>query len=303
MALFGRLFPDRRFQIFNKLIIAFLICHGLVFFFIIMFQCTPVAGIWNNTIRQHCVDITAVALASAILSIIEDLVILAMPIQQLRNLQLKFKKKLAVGFMLSLGSLACLTSIIRLRLLVVLVESCDITWDNVDAVKWSITEISCALICGSLPALQPVFRKVTGLLTTIRGSRPTAEMMGPAGKGIGHFSIRKKDTTSKLRSPTPETSLSDSEDSMVIKIHMATPLDAWMKPLSLPPLEFEPLSHQLFCRDSDRSSLNLWIPRTATPPRTPITLTTPTSVRSPRREANAEYELDLRGIVGTKTWM
>ncbi|KAK1958654.1 hypothetical protein LY78DRAFT_559779, partial [Colletotrichum sublineola] len=152
MALFGRLFPDRRFQIFNKLIIAFLICHGLVFFFIIMFQCTPVAGIWNNTIRQHCVDITAVALASAILSIIEDLVILAMPIQQLRNLQLKFKKKLAVGFMLR---------------------------DNVDAVKWSITEISCALICGSLPALQPVFRKVTGLLTTIRGSRPTAEMMGP----------------------------------------------------------------------------------------------------------------------------
>ncbi|KAK2009677.1 hypothetical protein LZ32DRAFT_661043 [Colletotrichum eremochloae] len=214
MALFGRLFPDRRFQIFNKLIIAFLICHGLVFFFIIMFQCTPIAGIWNHTIRQHCVDITAVALASAILSIIEDLVILAMPIQQLRNLQLKFKKKLAVGFMLSLGSLACLTSIVRLRLLVVLVESYDITWDNVDAVKWTITEISCALICGSLPALQPVFRKVTGLLTTIRGSRPTAEMMGPAGKGIGHFSIRKKDTTSKLRSPTPETSLSDSEDSM-----------------------------------------------------------------------------------------
>ncbi|GKT72902.1 integral membrane protein [Colletotrichum tofieldiae] len=105
VALFGRLFPDRKFQLVNKLVIAFLIGHGLIFLFVIMFECTPIAGIWDRTIERKCVNVNAVAMASAILSIIEDCVILSMPIQQLSKLQLGLKKKLAVGFMLSLGSL------------------------------------------------------------------------------------------------------------------------------------------------------------------------------------------------------
>ncbi|GJC83259.1 hypothetical protein ColLi_06097 [Colletotrichum liriopes] len=105
VTLFGRLFPDRKFQLVNKLVIAFLIGHGLIFLFVIMFECTPIAGIWDRTIERKCVNVNAVALASAILSIVEDCVILSMPIQQLSKLQLGLKKKLAVGFMLSLGSL------------------------------------------------------------------------------------------------------------------------------------------------------------------------------------------------------
>ncbi|GKT40512.1 satratoxin biosynthesis SC1 cluster protein 4 [Colletotrichum spaethianum] len=105
VALFGRLFPDRRFQIVNKLVIAFLVGHGLVFLFVIMFECTPIAGIWDRTIERECVNVNAVAMASAILSIVEDFVILGLPIHQLIKLQLGIKKKLAVGLMLSLGSL------------------------------------------------------------------------------------------------------------------------------------------------------------------------------------------------------
>ncbi|KAK2027147.1 hypothetical protein LX32DRAFT_621229 [Colletotrichum zoysiae] len=303
VALFGRLFPDHRFQILNKSVMAFLICHGLVFFLVIMFQCTPISGVWNPTTDQKCVDIQNVALASAILGIIEDFFILGMPIQQLRNLQLGKKKKLAVCFMLSLGSFACITSIVRLQALVILAKSYDITWDNVDAVKWSITEISCALICGSLPALRPVFKKIPGLFSTLRGSRATVEMKGPAGRSSGHLSIRQRGLAAGLRSPVPEPSLSDWEDSYVITIHMAEPADVKMKPLPPSPSRHESANYQPPRRDSEKSPLSLWMPRTAMLHRTPITLTTPTNVMIPRRKANAESEVDLEGHFSTKIWM
>lgn len=105
VALFARLFPDRKFQVVNKLVMVFLIGHGVVFLFVIGFECTPISGIWDRTIPRKCVNLNAVAVASSVLSIVEDIAILAMPIQQLSKLQLGLKKKIAVGFMLSLGSL------------------------------------------------------------------------------------------------------------------------------------------------------------------------------------------------------
>ncbi|KAJ0363917.1 hypothetical protein COL26b_012734 [Colletotrichum chrysophilum] len=127
VALFARVFPSRKFQLVNRLVFVFLVGHGLVFTFVIMFECTPIAGIWDRTLIRKCVDLNAVALASAILSIVEDIVILAMPIQQLSQLQLGSKKKLAVIFMFSLGSFACITSIVRLRWLVLFADSYDTT--------------------------------------------------------------------------------------------------------------------------------------------------------------------------------
>ncbi|KAK1975009.1 hypothetical protein LZ30DRAFT_606732 [Colletotrichum cereale] len=301
VALFGRLFPDPRFQFFNKMVIAFLICHGVVFLLIIMFQCTPIAGVWNHFVAGTCLDIQAVALASAILSIVEDFVILGIPIHQLRNLQLGLKKKIAVCFMLSLGSFACITSILRLRWLVVLAQSHDITWTNVDVVAWTIAEVSCALMCGSLPSLRPVFMKIPGILTTLRGSRATVQMQGLDGKGSGHSSVGKEGIRPRPQSPKSGPLLSDSEESFSIIVPVAKPADVRMKPLPSPPSELS--GYQRPHRDSGRSSMSTRTPRIPMTPRTPMTLKTPLSVRSPKREADEEYELESRGAVEVKRWM
>ncbi|WYZ42468.1 hypothetical protein EsH8_VI_000167 [Colletotrichum jinshuiense] len=285
IALYARVFPNRKFQLLNKLVFVFLVGHGLVFLFVIMFECTPIAAIWDRTLERKCVNLNAVAMASAILSIVEDIVILVMPVQQLSKLQLGTKKKFAVGFMLSLGSFACITSIIRLRWLVLFAESYDTTWDNVDVVTWSVTEISCALLCGSLPALRPLLKKIPGFLTTIKGTRTTVEVKEAYKRGSSHLSFRDKGlmVTPQPLTPQPTTPEPDlSEDSFMIKIHIAEQLDPRMKPLPPPPLQ--PFTYQPPWRDSGGPQ-------------------TPKSIRSVRREANAEYELDLRGVVNTKTWM
>lgn len=166
--------------------------------------------------------------------------------------------------------------------------------DNVDVVTWSMAEISCALMCGSLPALRPLLKKIPGLLTTIRGTRPTVEVKETLNRANSRLSFGDKKPvvpapviTSGHRSvPSPEPS--PSEDSFMIKVHISEHLDPRMKPL--PPAPLQPLSYQPPWRDS----------ATLQAPRTPMT---PMSIRSFRREANAEYELDLRGVVNTKTWM
>ncbi|KAK1988489.1 hypothetical protein LZ30DRAFT_699191 [Colletotrichum cereale] len=179
VAFFARIFPGRRFQIVVYIVLTVLVCHGLIFILVIMFECHPVAGVWNRALERKCIDLNAVTLASAILSIIEDFVILAMPIQQLKKLQLTRKKKLAVVLLFSLGSFTCITSMVRLRWLSMFVDPYDMTWDRVDLVNWSVAEISSALLCGSLPALRPLFKKIPDLVAMIRGKNPDAEIKEP----------------------------------------------------------------------------------------------------------------------------
>ncbi|KAJ0290308.1 hypothetical protein CBS470a_003955 [Colletotrichum nupharicola] len=260
VALFARVFPSRKFQLVNRLVFVFLVGHGLVFTFVIMFECTPIAGIWDRTLIRKCVDLNAVALASAILSIVEDIVILAMPIQQLSQLQLGSKKKLAVIFMFSLGSF--------------------------------------------LPALRPLFKKIPGLLTTIRG--PTVEIKETHDRGSSHMSLRDKGVIPM--SPKSSSTEPDVEEDMII-IHISNDHDPRMKPLPPPPLQ--PLTYQPPWRGSGSVSGGHRTPSLMSPsllrsprtPRTPMTPMTPGSLGSIRREADAEYEMDLRSIVNTKTWM
>lgn len=47
---------------------------------------------------------------------------------------------------------------VRLKFLVHLSFTSDVTWDNVDVINWSLVEVSCAILCASLPALRPLLR-------------------------------------------------------------------------------------------------------------------------------------------------
>nr|XP_036578530.1 uncharacterized protein CTRU02_11450 [Colletotrichum truncatum]KAF6785825.1 integral membrane protein [Colletotrichum truncatum] len=103
---FSRIFPARWFQLTVRYFIAFLLSHGLIFLLVIIFQCTPISSIWDRSnSNRKCLDVTAIGYAGAVFSIIEDLVILVLPIPELIKLQLNIRKKIALGLMFSLGSL------------------------------------------------------------------------------------------------------------------------------------------------------------------------------------------------------
>lgn len=61
--------------------------------------------VWDRSTEGTCVDITALTIATAGISVFQDLVILVMPIPQLLFLNMSMKKKLNLLIMFSLGVL------------------------------------------------------------------------------------------------------------------------------------------------------------------------------------------------------
>lgn len=193
---YSRVFTNnKRFRRVTTGVMVFLLTHGLMFFFLVTFQCLPIVAIWNRRIEGRCLDYAALGYGGAAVSIFEDLILFIIPIPELMKLQLCRKKKLALVFMFSVASFACIASMIRLKYMVSYANTYDATWDNVDIVLWSSIELNAAIICGSLPALRPLFKKIPGILTTVKTTlqsgyhRNSRDLSGTANSNASHHSI------------------------------------------------------------------------------------------------------------------
>lgn len=105
LAFYSRVFTSRGFRIAVWSAAAFLVGHGIIFLGLVIFQCTPISSIWNRSLENKCLNLTAIGYAGGVFSIVEDIVIFIMPIPELWKLQLGRQKKAALLFMFSIGSL------------------------------------------------------------------------------------------------------------------------------------------------------------------------------------------------------
>ncbi|KAH9905610.1 integral membrane protein [Xylariomycetidae sp. FL2044] len=207
-----------------------------VFTFVVAFQCRPVEAIWNRFITGKCLDVNAIGYAGAILSVVEDLVLMVLPIPELRKLQISKAKRTGVALMFILASFAAVTSMIRLKFLVQFSTTFDSTFDNVDAIVWSMIELTCVIVCGSLPPLRPWFSKVFPSLETIKSFRSRAKS---TSKGQSSASVDRKGTElSNMSNSLADKRLAE-RDSYVDKNMIRTPI------IRKPPSDDEwPLSPQ-----------------------------------------------------------
>lgn len=103
-----KIFPNRTVRIVLWATIIYNAIWGTLFVVLSIFQCSPVSYYWTHWDGLHegtCLDSNAIAWANAITSIIEDLWMVAIPLSQLRGLQLHFKKKIGVAIMFCTGTL------------------------------------------------------------------------------------------------------------------------------------------------------------------------------------------------------
>ena len=56
-------------------------------------------------VTGKCINLTAIVYSGAAFSIVEDLVIMLLPISELKGLNLDLRKRIALVFMFALGSL------------------------------------------------------------------------------------------------------------------------------------------------------------------------------------------------------
>ncbi|CAN9285359.1 unnamed protein product [Alternaria alternata] len=187
---FLQIFPDKRFRatIWGAIILN--IASMIAFTFAVAFICTPVSFMWTSLDgkhRGHCGNNNALAFSHAGVSIVLDLVTLALPIGQIWNLQLKTKKKIGVLLMFSVGAFVTVVSILRLRALVSFARTENITWDYLEAALWSVIEVNVGIICACMPSIR---LGLVHLFPTILGSTNQSISKTPLGGRVKGASSR-----------------------------------------------------------------------------------------------------------------
>lgn len=105
LLLFLRVFPDQRFRILTKIFLVWIACNAFAFSIAITLQCIPVKAVWDISVNGKCVNSRALVFSGAGISMFEDIVIILLPVPELKSLALSLRKRLAVMFLFALGSL------------------------------------------------------------------------------------------------------------------------------------------------------------------------------------------------------
>lgn len=72
-------------------------------FLVVIFQCSPVESFWNLKLGQHCINQKSFALSTALLTILTDIIMVALPFWVFLGLQMSNKKKIALILVFSMG--------------------------------------------------------------------------------------------------------------------------------------------------------------------------------------------------------
>ena len=103
-----RVFPKKEIRMATYVVMALCVGYLISFVLISVFQCDPINGAylrWDGEHNFKCNNINAQGWAAAIANMILDIVVMALPLRELYNLNLSLRKKLGVLCMFSLGIL------------------------------------------------------------------------------------------------------------------------------------------------------------------------------------------------------
>lgn len=95
--------------------IAILTIHSIPLFLTSLFQCQPLEAIWNKYIEGHCLNVSTITYIGSAISIAWDVILIALPIPEILKLHVPARKRLTIIISLALASAAGVTTVIRLK--------------------------------------------------------------------------------------------------------------------------------------------------------------------------------------------
>lgn len=98
-------FPRKAFRTACFSTIGFVLACMVAFILAGVFQCSPISHAWRLDIAGKCINYNAVAWANAGTNIFQDIIIILLPIRELRNIQISSRKMKQLYLMFGVGSL------------------------------------------------------------------------------------------------------------------------------------------------------------------------------------------------------
>ena len=152
--------------------------NQLIFTFLLLFACNPVAKQWDATLPGHCINTVPSYYGLAGTSLGFDILIIALPLPVLGNLQLRRKQKIALMGVFALGFFVTIIQIIR----IFTVKNLKTYTDSRPIVIWSVIEISLGVRPLTLLTLCIPYYAIYafGILTVKRSFRHASQPTPPS---------------------------------------------------------------------------------------------------------------------------
>ncbi|CAG8909659.1 unnamed protein product [Penicillium egyptiacum] len=180
---YKRVFSTPRMRRACWLLIGFLGAYGTWTIISAWANCVPLAKFWDPTVPGFCLDKKALWFSNSAIHILTDILILIYPMPVLKSLQLPRKQKFALMAVFALGGFVLITSVLRLKSLLIISNSNDPTYDNVGAATWSAVECNVAIICACLPGTRAFLSKLLPHIFSTRSNGYRSRTTRPSRTG------------------------------------------------------------------------------------------------------------------------
>ncbi|KAF7884301.1 uncharacterized protein EAF02_004637 [Botrytis sinoallii] len=146
-------------------------------FFVSLFQCLPREKIWNPTVRGTCLNYKPYILATGIFNCVSDALMLIFPVFSVWDLHMSFARKLGVSAIFLVGTLAVISSIMRIVYSSINNQSHDSTYHLTQVGMCTVGEICAGIVIGNLILFPRFFKtctpKLSQLFSSYRASTKT----------------------------------------------------------------------------------------------------------------------------------
>ncbi|KAF5574009.1 integral membrane protein [Fusarium pseudoanthophilum] len=184
--LYLRLFVTKSFRIWSFVVLGVVVGYSIGGIAATIWQCVPIKGAWDKSVDAKCIDSNKFWVAYAVLNILTDVMVLALPIMPIVRLQTSRREKLLLCCIFLLGGFVTITSILRVTSVSnSLRNKKDMTWNFIDRGVWTLIEANLGIIAACLPVLRQPLGK---LFPRIFGSTKKSSLYytGPGGPAKGY---------------------------------------------------------------------------------------------------------------------
>ncbi|TGO27199.1 hypothetical protein BPAE_0046g00620 [Botrytis paeoniae] len=149
-----RIFPSKNFRIATFVTIGIVIIYSIAAVSATIWSCNPIEKSWNKALSGSCIQIGKVWYSTSVMAIVTDLIIIFLPIYQIRRLQLPLSQKLGLVLMFSLGFFVIACTVVRMATVGPAITATDTMYYQATSNSWTFLEVNVSIICASLPILK-----------------------------------------------------------------------------------------------------------------------------------------------------
>ncbi|KAI1370552.1 hypothetical protein F4677DRAFT_350367 [Hypoxylon crocopeplum] len=177
-----------------RLGIAFFLCVGypLTIWLVMAFVCKPVSHFWTqfSGTTGQCVDINTAFMVLTVVNMVNDIIVLMVPIPEILQLQMSTNKKVAVCGVMLLGGFVCVASIVRIWAFAEFIKAVDLTWAMAHVFLWSSIEPAVGILSACLPSLRPLYRRAKNKVSSNATKQGSSANWGTKGSRAPNSYVR-----------------------------------------------------------------------------------------------------------------